>query len=168
MSTMEGPQVDPLDITNTSNFSGGDYELEILLGERDDARMVAAYYACWSFPELQGPYLRSDIPIAEQTIAAPTFDGILHRFTYGVAHIPECAPLLCGSYAIRWENDVTDTFGLYIPMGTLDHAAAQIGVSFFRSHRDPTIVRWWEAIDAWMVTLGRHIKAFILSPSQSH
>ena len=95
-------------------WSGGHYELAILLCNRDDIRAFAVMKHLWSFPLIDGPYGFRDREPAMQPKAYPD----LGTRQYGLATISNGIVVPCGSAFTR-SDDGSDWVQLYFPMGSI-------------------------------------------------
>lgn len=153
------------DFTDDENWHGGFYELALELGERSDARLQTALDVMWSDRRLNGCFSdRSRQPDEQErmqpTVAAQAEAGHLR----GLATLPSGFRTVCGSVAIRSEDDEQDWLDLYIPMGSLARADERVGAYPFGSmmtvgHDAPSrdSLEWRRPIDDWLTEIASSV-----------
>src|SRR5215472_11193664 len=97
-------------------WTGGFYELALEVGPRSDDRLRAALEALWSHPDLDGCYLDRGCEPADQPRKQPDLES---ESLLGVAQLPNCSRVACGSFRLREYSDWLD---FYLPIGSLWNA----------------------------------------------
>lgn len=139
-------------------WHGGDYELAIELGPRDDARLDAAIRAIWNRAELDGCFARGDVEPADQSRIVPSLKAAKkYGFLRGTAALPNAkAVSACGTFVVREEDTRIDWLGLSLPMGSL-HTAYNVG-GYPIEDGNPSRP-WREPTDEWLVQVARDVFA---------
>lgn len=131
-------------------WGGGSHGLSIILGPVVDAGLAAARDAAWTFPDLEGCWLRPDVEPAKQrrvTACQAGLDTALH----GIARIPEA--VTCAT-ATRREEDGQGWLHVYLPFGSLA-LALPLGAYPFDDGGD---LAWRNALDGWLCRLAEHVR----------
>ncbi len=132
--------------TQPDTWSGGYYELAILLAPDTLARAVTAL---WSFADLEGCYTDRDREPTDQPRVPPDAQHDL----FGVARIG-AARVACRSLAIRYEGG-DDWLHFMLPLGSLGTAFPVRAYPF----DDGSSLAWRDEVDAWLCTIARHVHA---------
>ncbi len=142
--------------TASDVWSGGYFELEIMLGPRSDDRLQRAMQALWNHGSLDGCYQRNDLEPAEQSrvawaeAAASVSASEFEHPYYGVATAPNGRSIACASFAIRFESDAEsdaqDLLSLGVPMGSLGEAYP-VGAYPFA---DQVNLGWRSEVEEWL------------------
>lgn len=103
--------------TTEGAWDGGTYDLALVLGSSDDARLAKSLEAIWSSPDLDGCYLSSDREPHEQTRTTPTAPAPGTRL-FGVARIGGRPPVPCSTIVVRDEGE-RDWIFFFLPIGSL-------------------------------------------------
>lgn len=145
--------VDPAAFCDDENWSGGFYELAVLLGERDDARLDAALCAVWSDGHVDGCYPSRDREPAEQervpcSLASLGESGHLR----GTATLPSGRRVVCGAVVIREDESRRDWLDFYLPLGALSVADHRVGG--FAGEGGVDTLAWRAPIDEWFADIG--------------
>lgn len=136
-------------------WNGGSYELALMLGPRDDARLRAALHAVWSFAELDGCYELADVEPVDQPRRAPVEAGReLETPLRGRARLPTGVVVPCSTLPVREEGGA-DWLYFGLPMGSLGRAYA---VGAF-PWDDGTNLAWRKELDSWLCALAAHVLA---------
>jgi hypothetical protein len=147
--------VDPAAFADDQNWCGGFYELAVLVGPRDDARLDAAIRAAWADDRLDGCYADRREPADQErlvcSLAATDHVGHLR----GTAVLPGGQRVVCGSVIIRDELAQRDWLDFYIPLGALSRADARVGG--FSGESGIKTLAWRLPIDEWLAGMGRRI-----------
>lgn len=148
-------EVDPAALGDDENWSGGFYELAVLLGPRDDTRLDAAIRTAWADTRLDGCYADRGDPADQErlvcSLAATDQVGHLR----GTAELPGGQRVVCGSVVIREESAHRDWLDFYIPLGALSRADARVGG--FAGEGGLETLAWRAPIDEWLAGMGRRI-----------
>ena len=149
--------------TNENSWVGGFYELALELGnysdEYSDERIASALKAVWSYPLLNGVYLRRDREPAQQQRIS------IHNFTtpptqnhfQGLAALSDEIQVACGTCTVREEEDGSDWLVFYIPLGTLVEVYPMIDGYPFGSTDEKACKLWQVSINGWLVELGKYV-----------
>jgi len=136
-------------------WSGGSYELALLVGPPSDARLRAVLDAIWSFADVDGCYERNDVEPDDQPRRAPVEPGrdILAALR-GRARLPPGVVVPASTIPVR-EDGGNDWLYFGLPMGSLGRAYP---VGAF-PWDDGTSLDWRYELDAWLRALATHVFA---------
>ncbi len=134
-------------------WSGGHYELAILLGEHDDDRASSAAMRLWSHPLIDGPYASKRELSETQHRVDPV--QVLERGLYGTADLTPGIRVPCGSVLTRFD-DGSDWIQLYLPMGSI---SAWFRTDGFPFDSDDQRQRWEDDLDSWLIEVAKHVFA---------
>ena len=134
-------------------FSGGDFDLEIELGETNDSRLRDARSKLWEHRSLVGCYMESegrDSKIDWSTQIVPDKCSFESRL-FGVATTPNGIELPCYSLVLRY-GDGVDRLSLSIPFGALELA---YGTDVYENRAPaPTELSWLFSVSDWFADIG--------------
>lgn len=137
--------------TDPGSWTGGSIELLCALGPSGNERRRKCLAALWSWPNLKGPYARSDQEPSQQSLAQTSSEA-----RYGVALLPG----QLGSVAFQ-VTLVEDDDGLWLyagsPLGSLGRVLP-VGAFPFG---DSKVEQWEHTIYAWLFGLAEHIGAHV-------
>jgi hypothetical protein len=150
--------------TDEEVWYGGEYELAIELGPRDDERLDAALCAAWSHPAVEGICVRRDVEPKNQKRLDPSPVAWKRPHQFGVLNLPDGTRLACGTVTVR-ETRGIDWLDLYVPMGSLTLARPDVGAFPFEEafpfeDRRPSRP-WREPLDALPAEIGQRIWAAV-------
>jgi len=132
-------------------WGGGSHELTLILGRVDDASLASAREAVWTFPDLEGCWLRRDVEPANQ--ARVTASGAaLKTALHGIARIPGAGSVACAT-SVRREDDGRGWLHLHLPFGSLG-TVLPLGDYPIDDGGD---LSWRDALDRWLCQLAEHV-----------
>lgn len=134
--------------TKEHAWLNGFYELQVELGDPSpgnpsDERFAQASARIWNHPALEGCYLDRDREPEEQepVNAAENFSN---GHLYGIAHLPNGASCVCGTFISRMSSDSRAYLTFYFPMASLEEVLHGEALPY-------------GAVDAWLAQLGRFV-----------
>lgn len=139
--------------TAADAWSGGHYELLIEPSVGSTEQRCSLLKALWSFPSLDGCYLRNDCEPSAQVRVKPCESGTMGRL-YGIATLPTKTAVACGSYTTDYKGEERLTAGwlsLYLPLGGLS-AAYPVGAYPFGPVDD--VSEWKTQLDSFLTQLA--------------
>jgi hypothetical protein len=131
-----GGMADADDLNDAENWAGGFYELELVLGVSDDARIRQAMWALWAAAGVEGE---------------PAVEG----HARGTVTLPSGARVVCGAFVARY--DESDSVELYLPLGALARADRRIGGYPFGGAG--ASLRWRAPLDRWLADVAATVHA---------
>jgi hypothetical protein len=145
--------------TQQDAWTGGFYELALILGERSDKRLFDALVMIWKHPSLDGCYLDHTKEPYEQLRIVPS-EELLESGQHlrGLAHLPNGIQVPCGTVPIREDRGI-DWLIFYLPMGALQQAYDVGGYPFDIDIKSPE--SWQKPIDDYLSEIGLYIFAEI-------
>lgn len=139
--------------TNEDAWNGGSYELALELGPVNDQLLQRALAAVWSFPELDGCFLRMDLePRDQRRITIPDPNLELNACLRGIATFLPRGPVACSTLPVR-EEEGADWLYFGLPLGSLARVLP-VGAFPFDDGRDQS---WRGELDCWLERLARHV-----------
>jgi hypothetical protein len=134
------------DLSDGENWTGGFYELLLVLGAADDARLDRAVRSLWRFAGVrEGPVGPSAATLHE------------HGHLRGSLTLPSGDRVVCGGYASRYED--VDTLELYLPLGALARVDRRIGGFPFDDRSGAESLTWRAPLDKWLVDVAVAVHA---------
>ncbi len=141
--------------TDGENWTGGFYELAILLGPSDDDRLDAALRAVWADPRLTGCYADRHREPQQQPVVEPSASSLrASGYLRGLAVLPSGAVIVCGVSVVREEDPALDWIVFYLPLGALSRVDPRVGGFPFGSQDS---LGWRRAIDEWLGALATRV-----------
>ncbi|MEU4531230.1 hypothetical protein AB0F49_23695 [Micromonospora ureilytica] len=136
------------DLRDPENWTGGFYELILILGAADDARLDRAVAALWRAADVGECRVGADL--VEVTAGADAFavDGHLR----GALTLPSGGRVVCGSYTTRCEG--IDSLELYLPLGALARVDKRIGGFPFDHRSGVESLTWRAPLDRWLADIA--------------
>ena len=138
--------------THLDAWAGGSYELRVLLGSANDARLEHALVALWAHSALDGCYLDRTREPPEQPRLAPGKHVGLESTLLGVATLEESEAIACSTHVVR-EDGGSDWIYLAIPMGSLGRILP-VGAFPFDDGHD---LSWRALVDDWLRNLAERL-----------
>ncbi|WP_157437881.1 hypothetical protein [Actinoplanes subtropicus] len=139
------------------NWTGGFYELCLVLGAADDDNLDRAVRSVWRAAAIQGSRARrvdaAGFVDVELSAAALHAHGHLH----GMLTLPSGARVVCGGFVYR--HDDVDTLELYLPLGALARVECRIGGYPFDEHSGPASLAWRAGLDQWLADIAAAVYA---------
>lgn len=150
--------VDPAAFGDDENWHGGFYELAVLVGPRDDARLDAALRAAWNDARLDGCYADRDREPTDQERVPCSSVVDEGGHLRGLAQLPNAGRVVCGSVVVREEDSRLDWIDFYLPMGALARADPRVGgFPFPFGDNDGGSLAWRHPIDQWLAAMAARI-----------
>ncbi|TBL45340.1 hypothetical protein EYA84_00745 [Verrucosispora sp. SN26_14.1] len=140
------------DMNDDENWTGGFYELCLVLGASDDATVGRALSCLWRAADVQGCHrLRGD-----GTGFAAVDLGVValheHGHVRGTLTLPSGARVVCGAFLSRYEG--TDTLELYLPLGALAPVDRRVGGYPFDESSGVESSTWRSPLDRWLADIA--------------
>jgi hypothetical protein len=135
---------EPDDLQSERTWHGGAYSLAVLLGPRDDRRMVAAAAALWHVAGLSG-----DGPPSEGPDIGAWAKGLVEPIAG--------RPLAAALSTVRTDDSVADDedwLFLDLPMGALSYWDPSVGAFPFGPEGGGPSRAWREPIETWLLSVG--------------
>ena len=156
------PDSPPDQIADDDNWIGGHYQLALELGDRDDARLEAAFEAMREFAHVEDAWAHVELQPSRYEPVAPTVASMLQvGLLRGSLVLPTGRPIVCGLHAVREEAEplfyAPDWLVLDIPLGALIKVDARVGGYPFGSIEGS--LEWRRPIDDWLAEVGAHVFA---------
>ncbi|MFI6784514.1 hypothetical protein [Micromonospora sp. NPDC050276] len=136
------------DMSDAENWTGGFYELILILGAADDARLDRAVGALWRAADVRACRAGADLVEVIPGADAFTVDGHLR----GTLTVPTGGRVVCGSYTTRYEG--TDSLSLYLPLGALGRVDDRIGGYPFDQRSGVESLVWRAPLDRWLADIA--------------
>ncbi|MEH0927300.1 hypothetical protein [Micromonospora sp. CPCC 205558] len=141
------------DMSDVENWTGGFYELILVLGAADDARLDLAAGALWRAADVRE--CRVGVDLVEMTPGADAFTMGGHL--RGTLTLPSGARVVCGSYTTRYDN--VDNLVLYLPLGALARVDGRIGGYPFDQRSGVESLTWRAPLDRWLADIAVTVHA---------
>jgi hypothetical protein len=113
------------DVADEENWTGGFYELCLVLGPSDDGTVDRALRSVWRVAGVAGCRTR----LGDGTGFAAVEPGVValhaHGHVLGTVGLPSGARVVCGGLLFRYEG--IDTLVFYLPLGALARVDRRIG-----------------------------------------
>jgi len=129
------------DMSDDENWTGGFYELSLILGAGDDARLDQAVRSLWAAAGVRECR-------AEPSAAALDEHGHLR----GTVTLPSGDRVVCGGFAFRYEG--VDSLELYLPLGALTRIDRRIGAYPFDERSGVESLTWRAPLDRWLADVA--------------
>jgi hypothetical protein len=156
-------------IENEDNWSGANYALVLEVGDRDDARLEAAFLAMGQLArisEFRAGIAFSDDPAgitSQVEPVAPTLSSLV-QFGHlrGTVELPDGNRVVCGLLVVREEVTATnrgkDWLEFFLPLNALAKIEPRVG---FFPHILPgdadDSLQWRRPIDDWLAEIGSQL-----------
>ncbi|MBQ1048186.1 hypothetical protein KBX50_06875 [Micromonospora sp. C51] len=139
-------------MNDDENWTGGFYELCLVLGAADDDNVDRALRSLWRAVGVQGCHVRradgSGFAAVEPGVAALHAHGHLR----GTLTLPSGARVVCGGFLSRYGG--LDTLELYLPLGALARVDRRIGGYPFDESSGVESLTWRSALDRWLADVA--------------
>ena len=142
------------DLRDDENWTGGFYELSMLLGPADDGRLDRAVRSLWRAAGVQGCRTGSGLLDVEVGAAALLEHGHLR----GSLALPSCDRVVCGAYVCRYD-DGDDDLELYLPLSALGRVDRRIGGYPFDKRSGVESLAWRAPLDRWLADVAVAVHA---------
>lgn len=141
------------DMSDEANWTGGFYELSLLLGAADDARLDRAVRSLWRAAGVQECRVGSGLLDVEPSAAALQEYGHLR----GWLTLPSGDRVVCGALVFRYEG--IDNLELYLPLGALARVDHRIGGYPFDERSGVESLAWRAPLDRWLADVAVAVHA---------
>ncbi|MGW0215689.1 hypothetical protein ACWDXH_14985 [Micromonospora chokoriensis] len=136
------------DLRDPENWTGGFYELILVLGAADDARLDRAVGALWRAAGVRE--CRAGVDLVEVAPCADSF--AIGGHLRGTLTLPSVKRVVCGSYTSRYEG--VDILNLYLPLGALARVDKRIGGYPFDQRSGVESLIWRAPLDRWLADIA--------------
>jgi hypothetical protein len=156
------PDTPPDRIDADDNWVGGYYELALELGERDDARLEAAFHSMRELAQVDSFWAHVNLKPSKYESVSPTLSSLLQfALIRGTLKLPNGRMVVCGLNAVREEAEpphyAPDWLVLGVPLGALIKIEPRVGGYPFGSY--DSSLAWRQPIDEWLAVIGSQIFA---------
>jgi hypothetical protein len=143
------------DVDDDENWTGGFYELCLVLGAADDDNLDRAVRSLWHAAGVQGCRVRraDGAGLVDVELSATVLRE--HGHVLGTLALPSGARAVCGGFVSRY-NDV-DTLELYLPLGALAKVDRRIGGYPFDERSGMKSLIWRAVLDRWLADVAAAI-----------
>jgi hypothetical protein len=141
------------DMSDDENWTGGFYELSLLLGAADDRRLDRAVQALWRAAGVHECRVDSGLLDVEPSAAALHQHGHLR----GWLTLPSGDRVVCGALVFRYED--IDNLELYLPLGALARVDRRIGGYPFDERSGVESLTWRAPLDRWLADVAVAVHA---------
>jgi hypothetical protein len=136
------------DLSDEENWTGGFYELSVLLGAADDRRLDRAVRSLWRAAGVQECRVGSGLLDTEPSAAALHEHGHLR----GWLTLPSGDRVVCGALVFRYNG--IDNLELYLPLGALTRIDHRIGGYPFDERSGVESLTWRAPLDRWLADVA--------------
>ncbi|WP_439657929.1 hypothetical protein ACSHWB_36845 [Lentzea sp. HUAS TT2] len=140
------------DMSDDENWTGGFYELSVVLGPAGDHRLDQAVRSLWRAAGVQECRVGSGLHV-EPSAAALHEHGHLR----GWLALPFGDRVVCGALVFRYEG--TDVLELYLPLGALARVDHRIGGYPFDERGGVESLTWRAPLDRWLADVAVAVHA---------
>jgi hypothetical protein len=149
--------MEPSDLNDEVNWTGGFYELAFELGPTDDSRLEQALLAVWREASVVGCFAAVTHQPALHIPAPLTLDSLVaNGHLRGVVRLPDGRDIVCGAVAVRFEN-AADWLSFYFPLGALARTDPAIGGYPFSADSGDASLIWRRPIDDWLAGVATRV-----------
>jgi hypothetical protein len=141
------------DMSDEENWTGGFYELSLLLGAADDRRLDLAVRSLWRAAGVQQCRVGAGMVEVEPSAAALHGHGHLR----GWLTLPSGDRVVCGALVLR--HDDIDNLELYLPLGALARVDHRIGGFPFDERSGVESLTWRAPLDRWLADVAVAVHA---------
>lgn len=152
---------DPADLADPDNWTGGYYELSLLLGPHDDDRLDAALQALWAAGGLGPAHTRR--PLARVEVSAAQ---LLRTALSCVVRVPGAGRCVGSVMVVREESEVDgavvlgdDWLDLCLPLGSLSERDPRVGAYPFGEGAASRA--WREPVEDWFAAVAAQVHAAV-------
>ena len=139
-------------------WKGGYYELFIRPSADSNEGVCSILKALWSFPSLDGCYLRRDCEPSPQTRVKPCENGVAGHL-YGLAKVHDSV-VVCGSYTTDYPEEegsnASHWTSFYLPLGALSETFPVGAYPFGPMDR---VSEWKAHVDSLLVDIANWVHA---------
>lgn len=144
-------------MNDDENWTGGFYELRLVLGTADDDNLDRALRSVWRAAAIQGCRTRGVDAAGFVDVELGTAALQAHGHLYGLLILPSGARVVCGGFVDRYED--VDTLELYMPLGALARVDRRIGGYPFDEHSGAASLAWRAGLDQWLADIAAAVHA---------
>lgn len=141
--------------TASDVWKGGSYEL--FIPAESSKSVCSLLKALWTFPSLEGCYIRQDCEPATQSRVQPCENGIEQRL-YGLVTLPNRIVIPCASHAMDYAGEAGSPPGYWISfeitMRALSISYPVGAYPFGPMHR---VSEWKEHVDSFLTDVARWV-----------
>ncbi|MFG1869296.1 hypothetical protein [Micromonospora arborensis] len=141
------------DMSDDENWAGGFYEVLLVLGATDDARLDRAVRSLWRVAGVRECRVGPELVDVEPGVAAFEVGGHL----YGTLTLPSGDRVVCGGFSFRYEG--IDSLELYLPLGALARLDKRIGGYPFDDRSGVESLTWRAPLDRWLADVAVAVHA---------
>lgn len=141
-----------VDLADDENWTGGFYELCLVLGAADDDNLDRAVRSLWRAAGVQSCRVRRTdrAGFADVELGA----AVLHEHGHllGTLTLPSGARVVCGGFVSRYDD--VDILELYLPLGALARVDRRIGGYPFDKRSGVESLTWRAVLDRWLADVA--------------
>ncbi|WP_223874356.1 hypothetical protein [Salinispora mooreana] len=130
------------------NWTGGFYELYLILGPANDDNLDRAVRTLWRAAGVDGCRV-AGVDVSGLVDVAALLE---HGHLRGTLTLPSGDRVVCGGYSSRYED--IDSLGLYLPLGALVRVDRGIGGYPFDEHSGVGSLSWRSPLDRWLADVA--------------
>lgn len=145
------------DMSDAENFSGGFYELVLVLGPTDDARLDGALKSLWRAAGVRGCRAHGvdgagpvDVELGVRSLEE-------HGHLLATLTLASGDRVVCGGLAFRCDG--ADQVELYLPLGALARVEPRVGAYPFGADGGPRSLSWRAPLDRWLAGVAAAVYA---------
>jgi len=145
------------DLDDAENWTGGFYELCLVLGAADDGNLDQALRSLWRAAGVQTCRVRQAdrAGFADVDLSAAVLHQ--HGHVHGTLTLPSGARTVCGGFVSRYKD--IDVLELYLPLGALARIDRRIGGYPFDEHSGVESLTWRSGLDQWLAHVAATVYA---------
>lgn len=138
-------------------WKGGSYELFIPAESTKDLCLLSK--ALWTFPSLEGCYLRQDREPATQPRVRPCENGV-EQHLYGLVTLPNRRVIPCASYAMDYAGEMDSPPAHWVSFGmTMCALSAVYPVGAYPFGSMDKVSEWKAQVDSLLTEVARWVHA---------
>lgn len=141
------------DLSDDENWAGGFYEVILVLGATDDARLDRAVRSLWRAAGVRECRVGPELVDVEPGATAFQVGGHLR----GTLTLPSGGRVVCGGFSSRYEG--IDSLELYLPLGALARLDERIGGYPFDERSGVESLTWRAPLDRWLADVAVAVHA---------
>jgi hypothetical protein len=139
-------------VGDEENWTGGFYELCLVLGSADDGIVDRAVRSLWSAAPVDGCLARRADGAGFVAVDVGVAALLDHGHLLGTLALPFGARVVCGAFLFRYED--IDTLELYLPLGALARLDRRIAGYPFDEHSGVASLAWRAGLDRWLADVA--------------
>jgi hypothetical protein len=140
---------------DAENWTGGFYELCLLLGPADDDILDRAVRSIWQAAGVQICRVRRADRAGFADVEISAADLLVHGHLLGIVTLPSGARVVCGAFVSRYDD--ADTLELCVLLGALARVDHRIGGYPFDDCSGVESLVWRAALDRWLADVAAAI-----------